>query len=395
MALTRRQRDDLKSIATKVLSSARNLSSPELNKLADGLHALIAGGHSSEPHRLHGERTSNLFAHMVASLGEAVLVKEEDAGDVFSHASMQPPDWRIVLRDGRQLLVEVKNCHDLGGEPAFSMRATDLAQLEEYAAAVKVPLRIAIYWSRQRLWVLLPTSAFIAAPGEHTRRSVGFIEALTNSEMSLVGDRWIACAGPLRFRADVTDISERPSGASVRVGTDFSAQLQIRSVDLFCGTRRLEDPLAQRLASYLMMHGSWEETTTVARDEAGRVTSIDFTFAPDPELGGQLPEFDGREAACAEIGALSRMMSREFIDRTVGEDREAAALRLRDPAARLGCELPARVIGFELPIAVMTAIGRDQLERPIRDTEFDDDDDDDDHTDHTDDLRPTALEGQR
>ena len=60
------------------------------------------------------------------------------------------------------------------------------------------------------------------------------------------------------------------------------------------------------------------------------------------------------------------------------------------PAARLGRALPARAPGSELPWAIRTAIGRVQLEQPIRDAEFDDDDDDYAHT-----SRTPPLKGQR
>lgn len=60
---------------------------------------------------MHGIRAETLFRAMVVAIGVFELMTEEDAGDVYFHAAggdIVPPDYRIVDRDGQQMLVEVK-----------------------------------------------------------------------------------------------------------------------------------------------------------------------------------------------------------------------------------------------------------------------------------------------
>ena len=374
--LTRRPRGDLKSIATQVLSSAGALSPPELKSLADSLHALRSAGHAGDPHRVHGERASNLFSHIVASLGAASLVKEEDAGEVICSNPVQPPDWRVVLRDGRQFLVEVKNCHlpEVKNGSSFSLRENDIALLENYGLAVGVPLLIAIYWSGQRMWSLLPVAALKPRAGDATRRAVTFLDACSKNEMSLMGDLFVASAGPIHFRVGVTELSTSDACDVKRTTVDINGvahTLKIRHVALFCGTRRLESRSAQALASYLVMHGSWREETSLMRNNAGQLDAVDFAFSPDPELSDDpMPVFDGAPAACAIHGSLSSMMSHEFVTRTTRAEpasnrRKVVALRLPEQSSRLGCDLPAETKASELPLAIMTVLVKDQSNLPI------------------------------
>src|SRR5689334_17565697 len=58
---------------------------------------------------LHGLRTESMFEAMAASLGAVDLIKQEDAGRIYvSDTRLRVPDFRLVLRDGLQMLVEVK-----------------------------------------------------------------------------------------------------------------------------------------------------------------------------------------------------------------------------------------------------------------------------------------------
>lgn len=59
---------------------------------------------------IYGRRTEAMFSYVVASLGKCTLIKKEDAGDVFSNdIDITIPDYRLVMEDGSQMLVEVKN----------------------------------------------------------------------------------------------------------------------------------------------------------------------------------------------------------------------------------------------------------------------------------------------
>src|SRR5450759_4683982 len=59
---------------------------------------------------IHGLRTENMFAHVVAALGGCTMVKSEDAGEIYADdTTLRIPDYRVVISADEQLLVEVKN----------------------------------------------------------------------------------------------------------------------------------------------------------------------------------------------------------------------------------------------------------------------------------------------
>src|SRR5437016_13387675 len=61
---------------------------------------------------IHGRRTQEMFAYVAVSLRQTALIKTEDAGDIVaSQDDLTAPDYRVVLRDNTQLLIEVKNSH--------------------------------------------------------------------------------------------------------------------------------------------------------------------------------------------------------------------------------------------------------------------------------------------
>src|SRR6185312_3071989 len=72
---------------------------------------------------LFGQRTEALFERVVASLGGCRLLKREDVGDVFHTAEtdVQPPVFRSVWEEGKQLLVGVKTSHQ-GAAPRKQQR---------------------------------------------------------------------------------------------------------------------------------------------------------------------------------------------------------------------------------------------------------------------------------
>jgi hypothetical protein len=138
--------------------------------LEQGISPLTASAHSEFLRRLteeiraaaeddkfmFGNRTEAMFAALVASLGTVSLLKGEDGLDCFAQdPSLEIPDFRAVLKTGDQMLIEVKNYHQ---EPpytnAYRMRANLLQGLQAYAALMKCPLKIAVYWSRWNLWTL-------------------------------------------------------------------------------------------------------------------------------------------------------------------------------------------------------------------------------------------------
>lgn len=66
--------------------------------------------HRTNPTRLYGFRVESMFAHVTAALRGTEIITEEDSGIFFYNGDeMRRPDFRLLLNDGAQILVEVKN----------------------------------------------------------------------------------------------------------------------------------------------------------------------------------------------------------------------------------------------------------------------------------------------
>ena len=106
------------------------------------------------PILIHGRRIEAMFGFILGSLGECVLIKQEDSGETYSiESGIQPPDYRVVLKDGSELLIEVKNCHKV--DTPYRIKATQIDALRKYAEIFNKELKIAIYWSRWNTWTLI------------------------------------------------------------------------------------------------------------------------------------------------------------------------------------------------------------------------------------------------
>ncbi|PON10108.1 hypothetical protein C2W62_51850, partial [Candidatus Entotheonella serta] len=68
---------------------------------------------------------------------------------------------RVVLVDGEQWLVEVKNvrCKDAFKQET-RMSAAYLASLQAYADMVGTPLKLAIFWSLWSIWTVISPDRF-------------------------------------------------------------------------------------------------------------------------------------------------------------------------------------------------------------------------------------------
>jgi hypothetical protein len=66
----------------------------------------------------------------VGVLGKARFIKSEDEGESYYHGDdVQPPDFRVILDDGRNLLVEVKNWYFKSPTDDFKVRQKTLRHL--------------------------------------------------------------------------------------------------------------------------------------------------------------------------------------------------------------------------------------------------------------------------
>lgn len=260
---------------------------------------------------LHGSRAERLFESTVLSLGRFTLLKTEDAGRVHSAERCRAPDFRVVLDDGEQWLVEVKNvrCDD-PFKQRTTMSAAYLASLEAYSRAVGSPLRFAIYWSRWSLWTIVAPDTFRRRDGG---LSVQMMDAIMVNEFARLGEVSIATRPPLRLllRAD----PEKPR----TVDAAGEAHFVIGSVHIFSGEVELIDARDRRLAEILFFYGEWPMEDPFPVFEGDQLIGAEYVVEP-PEPSHQ--EFDG-------IGWASRIFSRYFATRTIEGD---AVIQLRADA---------------------------------------------------------------
>lgn len=178
----------------EVISSYESLERPLDLKRDDALsraafmeqvsHSIESG--QSNDMLLHGRRIESMFEYVAASFGKPVLIKREDAGEVSSvHTDITPPDFRLVLDDGTEFLVEVKNCHDPDPMARYELKRSYLDSIENYAHLCKKHLFIAIFWSRFKKWALLRPSDLVK---DDEFASTSFFDAIPINRMSMLGD---------------------------------------------------------------------------------------------------------------------------------------------------------------------------------------------------------------
>lgn len=264
--------------------------------------------HVSHEARIHGIRVESMFAHVVAAMGEAVLISEEDAGALFDDAGiLKRPDFRIITREHDQMLVEVKNFHQKHS-PTKPYRITGeyLAKLKRYAQLNAAPLRIAIYWSRWNMRALLD-----AARLDESQKSItiSMSDAFLHNEMYLLGDCMIGTLPPLSIRLYADKAKPR------RVKRDGQVGFTISKVCPCCNGVDIDDKEERRIAWYLMLNGNWHEFEQIAEINDGLVDYVEMRVSPqDP------PDEEAHELPFRSLGYLSQMITSQYLHSTSDGD---------------------------------------------------------------------------
>src|SRR5262245_48892869 len=169
---------------------------------------------------VYGHHTQSLFESLILSLNAVRLLKQEDAGDLYADEDLQLPDYRAILADGQQVLVEVKNLYQ--DEPVrdpLRLAKDYFDDLRRYADLMACPLRLAVFWVRWNIWTLVRPDAFVLA-GE--RYELPFLTAMRNDDMALLGDKHLGTKFPLRMRFIADPTKSRAVDASGNATITFS-----------------------------------------------------------------------------------------------------------------------------------------------------------------------------
>ena len=257
----------------------------------------------SERNRLHGKRAEAMFEALLVSLGGYSLLKAEDTGRVYPKGRFKAPDFRIVLLDGTQWLIEVKNVYeeDPFQQSRLLMKRAYREKLENYALATGGQLKLAVYWAKWRLWTLVTPEPLVDADGNLT---LDMETAVRANELSSLGDLMIGTRPPLRFRLEAD-----PDKAS-SMAPDGMARFTISGVRMYCGEDEILDPVEKHIAWIFMLYGGWEEIGPEPLLDGVQLTGIEFRWQPQEQANKSFEI----------IGTLSEMFSRYYAEQTIEND---------------------------------------------------------------------------
>lgn len=257
----------------------------------------------ADPTLIHGSRVERLFEATVLSLGGFKLLKTEDVGRVHAAETLRAPDFRIVLDDGEQWLVEVKNVRSK--EPSkqeLRMSQKYLSSLQSYADAVGTPLKVAVYWSLWRVWSVISPERFRTRSGA---LRVSMQEAVVASEFARLGEVMIMTKPPLRLVLGASTDMPRS------ISDEGLANFIIASAKIFSRDVELTDPKDRKLAQVFLLHGEWVVEGPFALMDRGQVAGVEFVANPVE------PTNQGWEG----VGMGSRIFSSFYADQTVDGDQ--------------------------------------------------------------------------
>jgi hypothetical protein len=284
------------------------------------------------PNILYGKRVESLFAHVAGALGNCKLIKQEDSGEAFSiDQDIQAPDYKVILKDGSQYFIEVKNCHFPNIKSPYPLNKAYIEKLEKYAELHSIPLMFAIYYSHQNKWFLLPKSSLTE---QKTKYVTDFINAMAKNEMSLLGDRTIGTEPDLAIEL-IADPSKDAS-----VDSRGQAKFIIGNVKLYCAGREISDDLEKTIAFYLIRFGNWNEQEAEGIYSGDVFKGVRFTYSPD---------FPPEEQKFSMIGELSSMISLSYSEQTTYE-RSVIALDTNLEPTVFSVEIPDGYKGNDLPL---------------------------------------------
>jgi len=261
------------------------------------------------PVLLHGRRVEAMFGFVASALGKCSLVRQEDVGEIYSTEDTSlAPDFRLVFHDKTQMFVEVKNCHDTDPSRPVRLTAAYLERLKRYSELHGIPLKIAIYWSKWRIWALIDP-AVVSNHG--SSKGISMVEALPYNEIAGLGDVMLGTVAPLRLKF-ITD-PLKPRECVPIDDSKSTVAFTIGEVKLFSGDVEILDKAEKNLAFYLMLHGSWNQDGPHADIQDRQLISVEFRSDPEEDSSqGQDFQF---------IGSLSSMISNAFSFATVDESR--------------------------------------------------------------------------
>ncbi|WP_341314533.1 hypothetical protein WN982_04240 [Paraburkholderia sp. IMGN_8] len=289
------------------IGTARNIDLAQVDSAISFTELL--GAARTDERLLHGKRVENMFEYVVASLGKSLIIKREDAGEITSlDPRVQPPDYRVVLKDGSEYLIEVKNCHVHGFDQAFSMSRKYLERLSAYANLFKRPLLLAIYWSSLRMWTVVKPEEVLTRRGAIQLK---FADAMMHNWSVLLGDMMLSTIPPLTCRIWADKSKPRA------LQPDNTLRFIISAITFYAAGYEILTEEEKVWALYFMLHSRWTETKAEPVLNGDQLEYIEYESAPRD---------DTLEHDFQHLGTLSGMVSSYYNYLTVSEDGKVTRL---------------------------------------------------------------------
>ena len=285
---------------------------------------------------LYGQSAQALFESLTASLGAVLLLKREDSGEIYCDDTIQVPDFRVVMGNRCQTLIEVKDFYQSSGKERFELKEEYVAGLASYSSLMGCAAMIAIYWVRWNIWTLVPLSALSYI---ENRRVITLGDAIMANQMVLLGDKSIGTRFPLRIivRADKT----KPRSLSEAGGVSFV----IGDVEMYCEEVQVIDPVEKEIAFQLCLFGEWEQQDPMLVGDATNIEGVQFSWLPqDPE--------EAAKQGFAVAGSLSSMFSKWYRWRVVGDKGDLQHVKVASEQ-EFGKLVPDGYKGKDLPLWIL------------------------------------------
>lgn len=264
----------------------------------------------SDEARLHGQRTQAMFEALLLSLGDHLLIKVEDSGQVYPENRFKVPDFRVVLSDGTQWLIEVKNVYiDNPLRQKRQLMKSDYREmLEAYASATGGQLKLAVFWAKWAIWTLISPEKLLDGNGN---LNLDMETAISKNELSHLGDRMVGTRSPLRLKLTADPKRTTP------MAPDGTVEFTIARAKLYCSEDEILDPVEQQIAWMFMQYGAWE-IISIPQLEGDQLKEIEFLCQPR--------ERANRDLGFEIIGTLSQMFTSYYAEQTL-ENREIMQLQ--------------------------------------------------------------------
>lgn len=238
----------------------------------------------------YGAIIEMIFGKILFSLSKCKVIKKEDSGDTYSEDDIKVPDYRVVLCDGRQFLVEVK---ETNGSKIYRLNDEYVKALERYSLLVGNELKIAIYWTKYNFWCLNSLSDFSIVNNKHC---ISMEKSFKRNEFAIFGDLAIGLVPNLRLRL----ITKKEEEKNVEDKKQIKARIQ--KIEMIYNDKLLKDNKIMSVFFFFMLYGKWGCKELVNYNGTDTVV-FEYSFNPHEEKR----DFN-------IIGYLSSMLTRLYKD---------------------------------------------------------------------------------